>query len=71
MIDSLPSSLKRGLAPSSQASDLQKYQESVRKNMAKTCLWTSLDGIMSGMYTTNPMKSLTYLGEKFQKGRMK
>jgi hypothetical protein len=39
--------------------------------MEDTNFSTSIKGIVSGAYTTNPLKSLTYIGEKRAKGKMK
>jgi len=43
----------------------------VRKNLAGICLKTSINGILAGGYSSNAGKSIFYLKDKYNKGRMK
>jgi hypothetical protein len=50
---------------------LPELQKDVRKNLEKLVLETSLNMILSGLYSTDPLKNLSYVYSKFRKGRSK
>ena len=51
-------------------SSLKDIQADLRKNLEGIVLETSLNMIMSGLYSTNPLKNLSYVYSKFKKGRL-
>jgi hypothetical protein len=63
--------VKRGLKESVVQLSLIDLQGDIRKNLEKIVLETSLNMILSGLYSTDPLKNLSYVYSKFRKGRAK
>ncbi len=71
LFDNIPFSVKRGLKESVLQLSLIDLQGDIRKNLEKIVLETSLNMILSGLYSTDPLKNLSYVYSKFRKGRAK
>lgn len=69
LLEGVPASVKRGMKPQVNALSVKEVQEDLRKNLEKKVLETSLNMVLSGMYSTNPLKNLSYVYSKFKKGR--
>lgn len=67
----LPPVLKEGMKGSVKQLSLEELQGDVQKNLLRLVYGTSVKMVLSGLYSTNPLKGLAYLGEKFKKGRAK
>jgi hypothetical protein len=48
---------------------VKELQEDIGKNLASKVYVTSLSMLMSGLFSTSPLKGFGYLKEKFKKGR--
>jgi len=71
LFDNVPEAVKKGLKSSVLQLPLPELQKDVRKNLEKIVLETSLNMILSGLYSTDPLKNLSYVYSKFRKGRSK
>ena len=71
LFDNIPASIKKGLKESVLQLTLSELQGDIRKNLEKIVLETSLNMILSGLYSTDPLKNLSYVYSKFRKGRTK
>eukprot|EP00347_Sterkiella_histriomuscorum_P008238 403345852 len=71
LFDNIPNKLKTGMKESVVQMSLKELQVDVNKNLEKIVFYTSIDMIFSGLYSTNPLKNLSYVYSKFKKGRAK
>ena len=72
MFDRVPRNLKWQMKDSVKALSLREMQEDLEKHLAGIVDITSIYMILSGLYSTSPLKKgLPYLLDKFKKGRSK
>jgi hypothetical protein len=69
MFDTIPQSLKDDMKKSVKQLSMEDLTGDLRKNLERLVSDASKSMILSGMYSTNPVKGLLYLGDKFKKGR--
>jgi hypothetical protein len=48
---------------------LRELQKDIQKNLESKVFYTSVDMIFSALYSTNPLKNLSYVYSKFKKGK--
>ncbi|CDW81185.1 UNKNOWN [Stylonychia lemnae] len=71
LFDRIPDRLKTDMKKSVVQLSLRELQEDVQKNLESVVYKTSKEMILSGLYSTNPLKNLAYVYSKYQKGRGK
>lgn len=71
MFDKVPESLKEGMKRSVKQLSAKELQEDISQNLANKVYFTSVQMLLSGIYSTSPTKGFSYLLSKFQKGRQK
>lgn len=49
---------------------LKELQQDLRKNLESKVLETSINMILSALYSTNPLKNISYVYSKFKKSRV-
>ena len=69
MFDSIPPTLKKGMKQQVIQLSLKEMQEDITRHLQSKVLETSLNMILSGLYSTNPLNNISYVYSKFKKGR--
>ena len=67
--DKVPAELKKGMKHSVVQLSLEEIQEDLQANLETKMFYTSFDMLCAGLYSTNPVKGIPYLYQKFRKGR--
>ena len=69
LFDSVPKVLKYNMKESVIQLSAKDLQSDLEKHLAGIVDLTSIQMIASGLYSTNPLKGIPYLYQKFLKGR--
>merc|ERR1712023_254440 len=69
LYDKVPSNLKWKMKDSAIALNVADLQSDLSKHLAGIVDVTSMYMILNGIYSTNPLKGIPYLYDKFKKGK--
>lgn len=69
MLDAFPDVIKQGMKKQAIQLAMFELQHDISSNLETLIYNTSVKMIMSGLYSTNPLKGIPYLLSKFRKAR--